>query len=115
MPGLLQTEAYVRVIHERAHQGMSAEEVNSLVAVRMNRQEVLRRQNSRLKLTAIINEAVLRRPVGGPEVMRGQLSHIIDVATELPNVRVQVDAVQLWRALWDERPGAGYRNSRIVL
>lgn len=90
VPGLLQTEAYVRVIHERAHQRMSAEEVDSLVAVRMNRQEVLRRECSPLKLTAIINEAVLRRTVGGSKLMRDQLSHIVDVATELPNVRVQV-------------------------
>ncbi|WP_326688914.1 MULTISPECIES: helix-turn-helix transcriptional regulator [unclassified Streptomyces] len=90
VPGLLQTEAYVRVIHERAHQGMSTEEVDSLVAVRMNRQEVLWRKDSPLKLTAIINEAVLHRTVGGSQVMRDQLGHIVDVATSFRNVRVQV-------------------------
>ncbi|MDJ1137308.1 helix-turn-helix domain-containing protein [Streptomyces iconiensis] len=90
VPGLLQTEAYVRVIYERAHQGKSAEEVDNLVTVRMNRQEVLRRKRSPLKLTAIINEAVLHRTVGGPEVMRDQLNHIVELATTLPNVRVQV-------------------------
>ncbi|ARQ71514.1 helix-turn-helix domain-containing protein [Streptomyces marincola] len=90
VPGLLQTEDYVRVIHERAHQGLSPEEVDRLVAVRMTRQEVLRRKDSPLRLTAIINEAVLRRHVGGPDLMRGQLAHIVEVAEELPHVRVQV-------------------------
>jgi transcriptional regulator with XRE-family HTH domain len=90
VPGLLQTEAYVRVIHERAHHGLSAEEVNRLVEVRMMRQEVLRRQDNPLKYTAIINEAVLHRPVGGADLMRRQLTHIVETAEELPTIRVQV-------------------------
>ncbi|MBQ1122282.1 helix-turn-helix transcriptional regulator [Streptomyces sp. B15] len=90
VPGLLQTEEYVRVILERAHQGMSSEEVDSLVAVRMNRQEALFRKERPLKFTAILNEAVLRRAVGGSKVMRDQLGHIIDVVTARRNVRVQV-------------------------
>lgn len=90
VPGLLQTEAYVRVIHQRAHEGLGPDEVDKLVEVRMTRQEVLRRKDSPLKLTAIINEAVLHRAVGGGEVMREQLAHIADMAHSLPNVRVQV-------------------------
>ncbi|GAA2605271.1 helix-turn-helix transcriptional regulator [Streptomyces axinellae] len=90
VPGLLQTEAYVRQIYRHTHQGVSAEEIDSLVSVRMTRQGALYRRGSLLKLTAIINEAVLRRAVGGTKVMRDQLSHIVDVVTELPNVRVQV-------------------------
>lgn len=90
VPGLLQTEAYVRVIYERTHRGLSTDEVDSLVAVRMNRQEAMHRKKSPLRLTAILNEAVLRRVVGGPEVMREQLAHIVDVVTNRPNVRVQV-------------------------
>lgn len=89
VPGLLQTVDYVRAIHQAAHASLSDEDVERLVTVRITRQEVLRRSDSPLRLTAIVNEAVLRREVGGPEVTRNQLGHIIDVA-KLPNVRVQV-------------------------
>jgi transcriptional regulator with XRE-family HTH domain len=90
VPGLLQTEAYVRVIHQRAHQGRPAEEIDKLVAVRTTRQVVLSRPESPLKFTAIINEAVLHRRVGSAQIMRDQLTHIIDVVETFPNVRVQV-------------------------
>jgi transcriptional regulator with XRE-family HTH domain len=90
VPGLLQTEPYVRALHRRAHEGLSPEEIDRLVTVRMTRQEVLHRDSSPLRLTAIINEAVLRRRVGSPEVMRAQLEHIAETASSLPNVRVQV-------------------------
>jgi transcriptional regulator with XRE-family HTH domain len=90
VPGLLQTEAYVRVIHQRAHQGLPAEEIDRLVAIRTRRQEVLTRATSPLKYTAIFGEAVLRRRVGEPPVMRDQLAHIVDVVESRPNVRVQV-------------------------
>ncbi|WP_049569759.1 helix-turn-helix domain-containing protein [Streptomyces sp. SBT349] len=90
VPGLLQTEAYVRVIHERAHRGLSPEEVDRLVDVRVTRQEVLRRKEIPLRYTAIINEAVLHRRVGGPDLMQRQLSHIVETAETLPNIRVQV-------------------------
>ncbi|MFF3460709.1 helix-turn-helix domain-containing protein [Streptomyces sp. NPDC002730] len=90
VPGLLQTEAYVRALHRRAHEGLSREEIDRLVAVRMTRQEVLHRNESPLRLIAIINEAVLRRRVGSAEVMREQLEHVAELASTLPNVRVQV-------------------------
>jgi transcriptional regulator with XRE-family HTH domain len=90
VPGLLQTEGYVRVIHQRAHQGRSAADIDRLVAVRTTRQEVLSRPESPLKYTAIINESVLRRRVGEPQVMRDQLAHIVAVVESRPNVRVQV-------------------------
>jgi hypothetical protein len=90
VPGLLQTEGYVRVIHQRAHQGRSAADIDRLVAVRTTRQEVLSRPESPLKYTAIFNESVLYRRVGEPHVMRDQLAHIVDVVDSRPNVRVQV-------------------------
>lgn len=89
VPGLLQSEPYARAIHQAANTGMNAEEVDRLIIVRMTRQEVLHRPDSPLKLTVIVNEAVLRRQVGGADVMRQQLGHMIDAA-RLPNVRVQV-------------------------
>ncbi|MBO4258700.1 helix-turn-helix domain-containing protein [Streptomyces griseorubiginosus] len=90
VPGLLQTEPYIRALHRRAHEGLSQEEIDRLVAVRTTRQEVLHRKDSPLRLIAILNEAVLRRRVGSADVMREQLQHIADIASSLPNVRVQV-------------------------
>ncbi|MGI5353557.1 helix-turn-helix domain-containing protein [Streptomyces sp. CA-250714] len=90
VPGLLQTEAYVRALHRRAHEGLGKDEIDRLVAVRMTRQEVLHREASPLRLIAIINESVLRRRVGSAEVMREQLQHIAELASSLSNVRVQV-------------------------
>jgi transcriptional regulator with XRE-family HTH domain len=93
VPGLLQTEAYVHAIHQihqRAREALSAQDMNRTATVRTTRAEVLSRPDSPLKFTAIINEAVLRRPVGRPPVMRDQLTHIVEVVESLPNVRVQI-------------------------
>lgn len=90
VPGLLQTEAYVRTIHQRALQRFSADEVERYVTVRMTRQDVLRRPPFPLKLTAVLNEAVLYRQVGDGALMRKQLTHIVETVETLPNVRVQV-------------------------
>ncbi|MGP3971493.1 helix-turn-helix domain-containing protein [Streptomyces sp. 6N223] len=87
VPGLLQTEEYARAIYQPAHH--SPEEVDRRVAVRMNRQEVLTRSQDPLKLSVILNEAVLRRVVGSPAVMRNQLTHAAKIA-RLPNVKLQV-------------------------
>ncbi|MEU0938405.1 helix-turn-helix transcriptional regulator [Embleya sp. NPDC005971] len=89
VPGLLQTEAYVRAIHQISHAALPPDDVDRLVSIRMTRQEVLVRQQAPLKLVAIVNEAVLRRQVGSAALLRGQLDHIAEVS-ELPNVRVQV-------------------------
>ena len=90
VPGLLQTEAYIRAIYESAHQGLPEEDIDRLIAIRTTRQQILVRPGAPLKFTAIMNEAVLRRQVGEPEVMRRQLAHIVEVAESRPSVRVQV-------------------------
>ncbi|MFC4030269.1 helix-turn-helix domain-containing protein [Streptomyces polygonati] len=90
VPGLLQTEAYVRVIYERALRGLPPGDIDRMVVLRTTRQKILSRPDSPLKYTAIINEAVLHRPVGEPPVMRDQLTHIVEVMESRPNVRVQV-------------------------
>jgi transcriptional regulator with XRE-family HTH domain len=93
VPGLLQTEEYVRAIHQihqRAREQLTTEDLALMATVRTTRQDVLSRPDSPLKFTAIINEAVLRRPVGEPPVMRNQLQNIIDVVESRPNVRVQI-------------------------
>lgn len=88
VPGLLQTAGYARAAVRLAHPDAGAEEIDRRVALRMTRQRILHRRPA-TRLWAVIDEAALRRPVGGPEVMRAQLRHLIDVC-RLPQVTVQI-------------------------
>jgi transcriptional regulator with XRE-family HTH domain len=88
IPGLLQTEDYARAVLRAAPGAGSAEDIGQQVALRMERQGVLARANPP-ELWVVLSESVLRAQVGGPEIMRAQLSHLIDVA-ERPNVTLQV-------------------------
>lgn len=92
VPGLMQTEAVVRTLFATTADlvDLGAAEVRHRVKVRLARQEVLTRSDpAPLALHAVINEAVLRRPIGSPELMREQLLHMVKVAG-LPNVTLQV-------------------------
>ncbi|WP_043634017.1 helix-turn-helix domain-containing protein [Nonomuraea candida] len=86
VPGLLQTPAYARAVIELAHEKAPASELDRRVALRMTRQE---RLEGGLTLWAVIDEAVVRRTLGGPEVMREQIEHLLDVTTAR-NITVQV-------------------------
>jgi transcriptional regulator with XRE-family HTH domain len=88
MPGLLQTEAYARATLRTGFPGAAEEEVARRAELRVNRQDVLNRPNPP-RLWAVIDEGALRRPIGGAEVMREQLRHLIDMA-EHPAVTLQV-------------------------
>ena len=88
VPGLLQTDDYIRAVVQGAHLEDSNEEVGRRVRLRMARQIVLTHEQPP-RLWAVVDEAALRRPVGGREVMRGQLERLIE-ATKLPNVTLQV-------------------------
>jgi uncharacterized protein DUF5753/helix-turn-helix protein len=88
VPGLLQTEDYMRAVIGGAHLAESSEEAERRVALRVTRQRLLERPGGP-RLWAVVDEAALRRPVGGPEVMRGQLERLIDAA-KLPNVTLQI-------------------------
>jgi transcriptional regulator with XRE-family HTH domain len=88
IPGLLQTDDYIRAVVQGAHLTHTAEEVGRRVRLRMARQSVLLREQPP-RLWAVVDEAALRRPVGGREVMRGQLERLID-ATKQANVTLQV-------------------------
>jgi transcriptional regulator with XRE-family HTH domain len=88
VPGLLQTDDYMRAVVRGAHLEDSGEEVGRRVRLRMARQILLTRQDPP-RLWAVVDEAALRRPVGGSEVMRGQLERLIE-ATKLPNVTLQI-------------------------
>ncbi|GGX68261.1 helix-turn-helix domain-containing protein [Streptomyces fructofermentans] len=88
VPGLLQTPEYAREVTRAAVDGAPDGQVDALVEVRLARQDVLRAQPP-LRLSAVLDEAVLRRSVGGPAVMAGQLAHLREAA-RLPHVRIQV-------------------------
>ncbi len=88
VPGLLQTEDYARAVITGVLPFASRDEVERRVEVRMERQEVLRNDNP-LELWGIVDEAALRRQVGGQDVMRAQLRHLVD-ASELANITFQV-------------------------
>jgi transcriptional regulator with XRE-family HTH domain len=88
VPGLLQTEDYMRAVIAGAHLDDLPEEAERRVGLRLGRQALLTRKDAP-RLWAVVDEAALRRPVGGPEVMRGQLERLID-ATKLANVVLQI-------------------------
>jgi transcriptional regulator with XRE-family HTH domain len=89
VPGLLQTEDYARTVISDGMTGADSEQVDRLVAVRIERQALIRRTTTPLELRAVLNEAVIRRPVGGPEVMAGQLDRLAEAA-EMPNISVRI-------------------------
>ncbi|KUJ47061.1 helix-turn-helix domain-containing protein [Micromonospora maris] len=88
VPGLLQTREYARAVVLLGHGRASPDEIERRVDLRMHRQELLRRPRPP-RLWAVVDEAALRRPIGGPTVMRGQLQALLE-ATRTPNVRLQV-------------------------
>ncbi|NGO69070.1 helix-turn-helix domain-containing protein [Streptomyces boncukensis] len=88
VPGLLQTREYARAVIELAHGDEPEACVQRRVALRMRRQQILYGPRAP-HLWAVIDEAALRRPVGGPATMRAQLRHLVAVS-ELPHVTVQV-------------------------
>ena len=85
VPGLLQTEDYARTMYVLT---AGENDVDRKVAARMQRQAVLRRERS-VELSAVLSEAVLLRPVGGPRAMSRQLDQLAETS-ELPNVTIQV-------------------------
>lgn len=87
VPGLFQTAGYARaMLSARPYTG--DDEVENLLAVRMKRQEILTREEPPL-VYAVLDEAVLHRPVGSAEVMRDQLAHLIELS-RLPHILIQV-------------------------
>jgi len=79
--GLLQTEDYARTIIKTVNPKINPKVLNDRVEARLHRQQVLERED-RPRLRSLLDEGVLLRPVGGPEVMSGQLSKILQVVSE---------------------------------
>ncbi|WP_181806614.1 helix-turn-helix domain-containing protein [Streptomyces shenzhenensis] len=88
VPGLLQTPEYARAVTRAAVDRRDDEALDTLVEVRLARQDVLH-SDPPLELNAVLDEAVLRREVGGPGVMARQLARLVEAA-RLPQVRLQV-------------------------
>ncbi len=89
VPGLLQTKEYATSIVERSQVWSSKREVSRFVDLRLARQASLDR-DSPLNLWCILDEAALRRVVGGPEVMKAQLERLLDVIDRYSHVSIQV-------------------------
>jgi len=88
VPGLLQTEEYARALTHRAAFYRDPDDTELFVAARLQRQRRLL-EDDEFALWAILDEAVIRRLVESPAVMRGQLEHILRM-TERPTVTVQI-------------------------
>ncbi|SFE04846.1 Helix-turn-helix domain-containing protein [Actinacidiphila alni] len=89
VPGLLQTPAYARAVLRAGLPHAAADEIERLVALRVERQALVRRTEKPPLLWVVMDETVLRRPIGGRQVMREQMDALA-AATELQNVRLQV-------------------------
>jgi hypothetical protein len=86
--GLFQTEDYARAVTRLGHQGAPPAEIERRVGLRIKRQDLLSRA-SPPRIWSVMDEAVLRRPVGGPAVMRAQLRRLAEAAA-MPQVTAQV-------------------------
>jgi DNA-binding XRE family transcriptional regulator len=87
VPGLLQTEGYARAIFQTRF-GLSGEEIEERVVARLKRQEILARDKPPA-LWVILDEGVLRRPVGGKHVMLEQVNRLAEAARQ-PSVVMEV-------------------------
>jgi hypothetical protein len=86
--GLFQTEDYARAVTRLGYASAPANEIDRRVSVRLKRQDLLSGPRPP-RVWSVMDEAALRRPVGGRHVMRAQLSHLADV-TAMPQVTVQI-------------------------
>jgi plasmid maintenance system antidote protein VapI len=88
VPGLLQNEPYVRAVFAtRTNEDDAA--LEDVVQARLQRLRVLRRPGTPLEYGAVLSESCLKREVGGADVMRSQMDHLMELS-KLPNVTVQV-------------------------
>ncbi|WP_262061013.1 helix-turn-helix domain-containing protein [Streptomyces sp. STR69] len=88
VPGLLQTRAYSTALQKANEVPLETAEIERLVDIRMKRQEILTRPKPP-RLWAILDESVIRRVVGSPQIMREQLDRLLE-ANESPHITLQV-------------------------
>ncbi|GAA1964647.1 helix-turn-helix domain-containing protein [Kitasatospora viridis] len=88
VPGLLQTEEYVRRLFENGDTSLSPAQIEDTVRFRLDRQRILT-SSARTRFTFVLHEAALLMNFAGAAAMRRQLTHLLKVS-ELPNVDVQI-------------------------
>ncbi|MFE4021130.1 Scr1 family TA system antitoxin-like transcriptional regulator [Streptomyces sp. NPDC059101] len=121
VPGILQTEEYAGAVLDAAYPPRSDEERDRLLVTRLGRAKVLASPVTP-EAWAVLDEAVLRRPFGGPEVMAGQIMHIVRLA-EAQRVRVHV--LPLGRGVYplqgmlslmwfEDQPPAAYSEGQAI-
>ena len=121
VPGLLQTEEYARAVF-RTRFGITEEEIEMQVAARLKRQEILHRDVPPA-LWVIVDEWVLRRPVGGSHVMLEQVNRLIDAARQ-PAIVIEIirSSVGAHTGLngggfalagFEDAPGLGYQEGPV--
>ncbi|MFP8904769.1 helix-turn-helix domain-containing protein [Streptomyces atacamensis] len=88
VPGLLQTRRYTEAVQHASEMRFAPEEIERLVDLRMKRQEVLAREKPP-HIWAVLDESVIRRVVGSPDVMREQLGHLLEAGGS-PSITLQV-------------------------
>ncbi|GGX84931.1 helix-turn-helix domain-containing protein [Streptomyces hiroshimensis] len=87
MPGVLQTADYAYAVIDGGSVWKTAREVRAFTELRLKRQEIL--TSSSLALRCVLDEACLRRELGGPSVLRGQLEQLLTISRN-PNIELQV-------------------------
>jgi transcriptional regulator with XRE-family HTH domain len=89
VPGLLQTPEYARAGHLGTFPVLGPDEIERQIEAKLTRQEILTRTERPPEFRTVLDEAVLHRLTGGPDVMKAQLGRLVE-ASRLPNVTIQV-------------------------
>ncbi|GAA2077710.1 helix-turn-helix transcriptional regulator [Streptomyces albiaxialis] len=95
IPGLLQTEAYMRAVFENQLPTLADARIEAQVAARTDRQQMLR-ERQETEFSFIVEESLFRRQTGGPEVTRELLDEVLKL-TDLRNVTLQVMPLVQWK------------------
>ncbi|WP_372351749.1 helix-turn-helix domain-containing protein [Streptomyces sp. KL116D] len=106
VPGLLQTPEYMRAVFDSSYPPLAAETTEDWVGARIDRQRIWERKHPPAA-HFIIEEAVLHKPVGGPDVMRGQYRRILELG-RLHCMGVQIMPTEQW-------PHAGLDGPMVLL
>jgi hypothetical protein len=89
IPGLLQTPAYAHAVIEETIPQLTVEQVATRLKVRLRRQHRIYNPATPLRLWVVLDESVVRRGVGSPDIMREQLEHLIALSAE-PHITLQI-------------------------
>ncbi|MDI3404245.1 helix-turn-helix domain-containing protein [Streptomyces cavernicola] len=119
VPGILQTEGYVHALLRQTFPPLSEAEREKSVATRLKRSQILKDPVKPVVWT-LLDEAVIRRPIGGPRVMAEQLTHVADLADNgrirlhvLPlSVEGHVLMASMLKLMWfEDQPPAAYTEA----